>query len=143
MRMINFAHGRFDHARRLCAVVPSASDVAPPLIGAWPGRCWFLPIIVIVSLAALLTERFAFRPLRRREVDGATLLISSFAISYLLQSVVLFVYTGRPKSVSIFPELTQQINSPASGWPGRRRHHRGYGAAIAGAAVFLLYARPG
>jgi branched-chain amino acid transport system permease protein len=109
MRMINFAHGDLIMLGAYALVVPTASDFAPPLIGAWPAVAMIAAIIVIVAFAALLTERFAFRPLRRREVDGATLLISSFAISYLLQSIVLFVHTGRPKSVSIFPELMRQV----------------------------------
>ncbi len=109
MRMINFAQGDLIMLGAYALVVPTAADVAPPLIGAWPGVALVLAITGIVAFVALLTERFAFRPLRRREVDGATLLISSFAISYLLQSIVLFVHTGRPKSVSIFPQLTQQV----------------------------------
>jgi branched-chain amino acid transport system permease protein len=109
MRMINFAHGDLIMLGAYALVVPTAADFAPPLIGAWPAVAMIAAIILIVAFAALLTERFAFRPLRRREVDGATLLISSFAISYLLQSIVLFVHTGRPKSVSIFPELMRQV----------------------------------
>lgn len=109
MRMINFAHGDLIMLGAYALVVPTATDIAPPLIGAWPAIAMVPAIIAIVALAALLTERFAFRPLRRREVDGATLLISSFAVSYLLQSVVLFVHTGRPKSVSILPELTRRV----------------------------------
>jgi branched-chain amino acid transport system permease protein len=109
MRMINFAHGELIMIGAYALVVPSASDMARPFIAAWPAPLLIVAIIGFVALAALMTERFAFRPLRRREVDSATLLISSFAVSYLLQSLVLFFYTGRPKSVSIFPALTQQI----------------------------------
>jgi branched-chain amino acid transport system permease protein len=69
-----------------------------------------IAITAIVTGVALATERFAFRPLRKREVNSATLLISSFAVSYLLQSIVLFVHTGRPKSVSIFASLTKQLD---------------------------------
>jgi branched-chain amino acid transport system permease protein len=109
MRMINFAHGELIMIGAYALVVPSASDMARPFIAAWPAPLLIAAVIGFVALAALATERFAFRPLRRREVDSATLLISSFAVSYLLQSLVLFFYTGRPKSVSIFPGLTQQI----------------------------------
>lgn len=109
MRMINFAQGDFIMLGAYALVVPTAADFAPPFIGAWPVVAMVAAIIAIVAFVALLTERFAFRPLRRREVDGATMLISSFAISYLLQSIVLFIHTGRPKSVSIFPELTRQV----------------------------------
>jgi branched-chain amino acid transport system permease protein len=90
-------------------VVPTAADLAPALIGSWPAPFLIVGILAIVTVAALATERFAFRPLRRRGADGATLLISSFAVSYLLQSLVLFIHTGRPKSVSIFADLTRQI----------------------------------
>jgi branched-chain amino acid transport system permease protein len=109
MRMINFAHGDLIMLGAYALVVPTAADVAPPFIGKWPAAATIASITAFVALAGVLTERFAFRPLRRREADGATLLISSFAVSYLLQSVVLFVHTGRPKSVSIFAELTQQM----------------------------------
>jgi branched-chain amino acid transport system permease protein len=90
-------------------VVPTTADVAPPLIGKLPALALAVTIIAVTAGAGVLTERFAFRPLRRREADGATLLISSFAVGYLLQSIVLFVHTGRPKSVSIFSDLTRQV----------------------------------
>jgi branched-chain amino acid transport system permease protein len=109
MRMINFAHGDLIMIGAYALVVPSTADLARPFIGSWPGPLLIVTITAFVALAALATERFAFRPLRRREVDSATLLISSFAVSYLLQSLVLFIHTGRPKSVSIFPSLTQQM----------------------------------
>jgi branched-chain amino acid transport system permease protein len=109
MRMINFAHGDLIMIGAYALVIPTTADVAAPFIGSWPAVVMILAITAIVAGAGVLTERFAFRPLRRREADGATLLISSFAVSYLLQSAVLFVHTGRPKSVSIFAELTRQI----------------------------------
>jgi branched-chain amino acid transport system permease protein len=110
MRMINFAQGDFIMLGAYALVVPTTADVAPPLIGKLPALVLIVAIIAITAGAGILTERFAFRPLRRREADGATLLISSFAVGYLLQSIVLFVHTGRPKSVSIFADLTRQID---------------------------------
>jgi len=109
MRMINFAHGDLMMLGAYALVVPTTADVAPPLIGKWPAVAMIVAITALVACAGILTERFAFRPLRHRQADGATLLISSFAVSYLLQSVVLLVHTGRPKSVSIFAELTRQM----------------------------------
>ena len=110
MRMINFAQGDLIMLGAYALVVPTTADVAPPLIGKLPALALIVAIIAITAGAGILTERFAFRPLRRREADGATLLISSFAVGYLLQSIVLFVHTGRPKSVSIFADLTRQID---------------------------------
>jgi branched-chain amino acid transport system permease protein len=110
MRMINFAQGDLMMLGAYALVVPTTADVAPPLIGKLPALALIVAIIAITAGAGILTERLAFRPLRRREADGATLLISSFAVGYLLQSIVLFVHTGRPKSVSIFADLARQID---------------------------------
>ena len=109
MRMINFAQGDLIMLGAYALVVPTTADLAPPLIGKLPAVALIITVIAITAGAGIVTERFAFRPLRRREADGATLLISSFAVGYLLQSIVLFVHTGRPKSVSIFADLTRQL----------------------------------
>lgn len=109
MRMINFAHGDLVTVGAYALVVPTATEAAPALIGAWPGWILVPTIVAIVAVVAVATERFAFRPLRRNYADGTSLLISSFAVSYLIQSVILFVHTGRPKSVNIFPELTASV----------------------------------
>jgi len=109
MRMINFAQGDLIMLGAYALVVPTTADLAPPLIGKLPAVALIITVIAITAGAGIVTERFAFRPLRRREADGATLLISSFAVGYLLQSIVLFVHTGRPKSVSIFADLTRQM----------------------------------
>jgi branched-chain amino acid transport system permease protein len=109
MRMVNFAHGEFITIGAYSLLVPSLGVVSKPLFGALPAPLLVLGVLGVVTATTLLTERFAFRPLRRRNADGASLLISSFAVGYLLQSVVLFLYSGRPRSVSIFPELTAQV----------------------------------
>lgn len=110
MRMVNFAHGEFITIGAYSLLVPSVGVVSKPFLAAFPVPLLILGVLVVVATTTLLTERFAFRPLRRRNADGASLLISSFAVSYFLQSVVLFLYSGRPKSVSIFPELTTQMD---------------------------------
>lgn len=109
MRMINFAHGDLITFGAYALVVPTAAELAPPLIGSWPVWAFIPAILLFVVVVMLLTERFAFRPLRKRNADGTSLLISSFAVSYLLQSIILFVHTGRPKSVNILSELTSTI----------------------------------
>ena len=110
MRMVNFAHGEFITIGAYSLLVPSVGVVSEPFLAALPVPLLILGVLVVVAATTLLTERFAFRPLRGRNADGASLLISSFTVSYLLQSIVLFLYLGRPKSVSIFPELTAQVD---------------------------------
>lgn len=100
MRMINFAHGDLITLGAYALVVPSAAEVAEPYLGALSVWLMVPAIIGFVVLMMLATERFAFRPLRARNAGVVrSLLISSFAISYLIQNVILFVHTGRPKSV--------------------------------------------
>lgn len=110
MRMINFAHGDLITLGAYALVVPSAAEVAEPYLGAL--NVWLMvPMIIgFVVLMMLATERFAFRPLRARHADGPSLLISSFAISYLIQNVILFVHTGRPKSVNILDGLRGYVS---------------------------------
>lgn len=110
MRMINFAHGDLITLGAYALVAPSAAEVAEPYLGAL--SVWLMvPLLIgFVVLMMLATERFAFRPLRARHADGPSLLISSFAISYLIQNVILFVHTGRPKSVNILDGLSGSVS---------------------------------
>jgi branched-chain amino acid transport system permease protein len=89
MRLLNFAHGELIMlgAYALWAVngAPFAGAVA-------------LTIGMIV-VAALAIERVAFRPLRG--ADPAVLLVTSFAVSFLLQNLALVVFGSRPKGVAL------------------------------------------
>jgi branched-chain amino acid transport system permease protein len=107
MRLINFAYGDYITWGAYALVVPSTAQVAEKLIGAWPAPLLVAGIVAIIMAVALLTERAAFRPLR--EAEPATLLISSFAVSYLLQNLVLLIHSGRPKSINLWPELTTSV----------------------------------
>ena len=89
-------------------MVPSATQVATPFIGTWDAAFLVIAVMAIVAALALLSERFAFRPLR--DAEPATLLISSFAVSYLLQNIILLVHGGRPKSIDLWPRLTVPVH---------------------------------
>lgn len=110
MRLINFAYGEFITFGAYALVIPTASAVAQKFIGGFPAPLLIAAIIAVVVLLAIASEWIAFRPLRRREAAPATLLVSSFAISYFLQNFILFVHSGRPKSVNIFPDLTAPLD---------------------------------
>ena len=87
--LANFAHGELLMVGGYTMLV---LDGAPLAIV-------FGVVIVVVLLTAVAMERLAFRPLR--DADPTTLLIASFALASLLQSVSLYFYTGRPKSVDV------------------------------------------
>src|SRR5262249_60300715 len=53
---------------------------------------------------ALASEIFVFRPLRGS--SPATLMIGSFALSFIIQNALLMIYSSRPKAVNLWPELS-------------------------------------
>lgn len=107
MRLINFAQADYMTIGAYALVVPTASVTPPLLLGALPAPLMIAGVLVLVVLLALATERIAFRPLRQS--NPASLLISSFAVSYFLQHLVVLIHTGRPKSVGIGGSLTGTV----------------------------------
>jgi branched-chain amino acid transport system permease protein len=99
MRLVNFAQGEL------------------VMVGAYGAtivqhRSWL--IILLVTLAtpivfALAMERIAFRPIR--QANDATLLVTSFAVSYLLQNVALLIFSGTPRSINLAPALDESVRA--------------------------------
>ncbi|MGD9914478.1 MAG: branched-chain amino acid ABC transporter permease [Rhizobiaceae bacterium] len=97
MRLINFAQSEF---------VTIGVYTLMLATGLWFPLAAVLAIAVVVVLA-LLVERVAFRPVR--DADPATLLITSFAVSYLLQYGLVLAFGARPIGFDILPELGQPV----------------------------------
>ena len=97
MNLINFAHGEL--------IMLSAYVLFLSAALAWPLK---VGLAVIASvLLALLMDRVAFKPVRG--ADPATLLIVSFAVSFLLQNLALITTGGLPKTTDIAPILSGRI----------------------------------
>lgn len=107
MRLINFAHGDLIMVGGYSLIVPSSAVVATLFVGEWPAPALVGAVCLIVVLFAIACERFAFRPLRA--ANPSVLLISSFALSFFLQNLVLMVYGGRPKGVELWSALAEPI----------------------------------
>jgi branched-chain amino acid transport system permease protein len=98
MRLINFAHGEL-------------IMIAGYAVLLFLGQPLWIAILAALAAAlvlALIIERAAFRPLRG--ADPATLLISSFAVSFFLQKTMILFVGSRPKGVDFLPTLGQQIH---------------------------------
>ena len=97
MRLINFAHGELITFAAYTLLALFGLSVPLMLFGA----------IAVAVVLALVTERAAFRPLRN--ADPTTLLISSFAVSFFLQKLLILVVGSRLKGLDFLPALGRQI----------------------------------
>ncbi len=140
MRLINFAQADYITIGAYALVVPTASVSPPLLLGALPVALMIGGVVLVVTLLALATERLAFRPMRGS--DPATLLISSFAVSYFLQHLVMMVHSGRPKSVGIGNSLSAAIEFWGIRIPGSQLLTMGVTTVMLVALVFFLKKTP-
>jgi branched-chain amino acid transport system permease protein len=100
MGMVNFAHGE------IMTLGGYAMWVATAVFGM-P-----LPLVLAAALltsmtAAVEMERVAFRPVRGS--SGATMLLTSFAVSIILQVTFQNLISPRPRGIQLPPEMSQVI----------------------------------
>src|SRR5437588_5832788 len=87
MRLINFAYGE----------LITAGGYTLAYLNGQPAIVGILACIGVVLALALVQERVAFRPLRA--ASPATMLVATFAVSFLLQAVFLLAFGSRRKTV--------------------------------------------
>jgi branched-chain amino acid transport system permease protein len=97
MRLINFAHGEF---------IMVGGYLLLLLMSQW-FPLMVLGMCVIIILLAVVTERVAFRPVRG--ADPATMLVTSFALSFFLQHLFVMLFGARPKGIDIAPKLMKHF----------------------------------
>ncbi|HZT15717.1 MAG TPA: branched-chain amino acid ABC transporter permease [Gaiellaceae bacterium] len=97
MGLINFAHGELIMAGGFAIVI-----LGHP---GWP--LLILGTLVIVVVVALAVERVAFRPVRG--ADPITLLVTSFAVSYLLQNLAQVIFGTVPRSTNLSTNLASSF----------------------------------
>lgn len=107
LRLVNFAHGDFITVGAYALIVPSANVTAEMLIGTWNPFVLIPAVCLIVVIVALLTDGLIFRPLRR--AASTTLMIGSFAVSYVVQNGLIVIYGARPKAADLWPAIGGQI----------------------------------
>jgi branched-chain amino acid transport system permease protein len=100
MGLVNFAHGEIMTLGGYAMWFVTIQFGAPlPLV--------FLAAVATAMAAALLMERIAFRPVRGASV--ATMLLTSFAVSVILQVTFQNVISPRPRGIQLPPEMSQVI----------------------------------
>lgn len=100
LRLVNFAYGELVMVGGYALFLLSSQTAFPWIMIA------ALSVIAAV-VASYLTERVAFRPVRNRSITA--MLVTSFAVSMLLQNAALLIVSPRPKAVSLPAIFTQTI----------------------------------
>lgn len=106
MRLLNLAYGEF--------IMVGAFTIYLARDLPWPAIV--VVTILAVVLVSFLTELIAFRPVRG--ASDSTLLITSFAVSYLLQSVARLIFTTLPRSAEVAPFMNRsfEVGQVNVGW---------------------------
>jgi branched-chain amino acid transport system permease protein len=95
LRLINFAYGELITAGAYVLAYTSG----------WPPVLAIVACFAAVIALALAQERIAFRPLRRSGATPATMLVATFAVSFLLQAIYLLAFGTRGKIVGTLGQL--------------------------------------
>jgi len=107
LRLVNFAHGDFITIGAYALIVPSSADIATLLIGGWSWAALIPSIVMIVVVIALLSDLLIFRQVRAS--SAPTLMTASFALSFIIQNVILSIYGARPKAIILWSGLSDQV----------------------------------
>lgn len=108
LRLVNFAHGDFITVGAYSLVIPSTAAAATMLLDPAEVVLVVLTVCAAVMAVALLADRLAFRQIR--QAKPATLMVTSFAVGYVIQNVVVMLYGSRPKSVGLWSALLTPID---------------------------------
>lgn len=96
--LLNWAYGELIMVGGYVLVV--FASVAVPVL---------IPLMVLVVVVfAVLMERIAFRPVRRASAE--TMLITSFGVSILLQSLAVLIFSRTGKTVEVGGSLLQPVD---------------------------------
>ncbi len=94
-KMLNFAHGDIIMVGGFSIFV-FFNMIGQPLLAV-------AAAIIVCIVVGLLTERFAYRPLRG--ASPLAVLITAIGVSYLLQSLAQIIFGAAPKKMSAFSDL--------------------------------------
>lgn len=100
LRLVNFAYGELIMVAGYTWFILQGQ--------AWAMFAIAVAAVVAAALASVLTERIAFRPIRSEALNA--MLVTSFAVSTLLQNSALLFVSPRARAVEVPSVMNQNIN---------------------------------
>jgi branched-chain amino acid transport system permease protein len=100
MRLVNFAYGQLIMAGAFALAFASDRD--------WPVGVGIALCFAVVLILSLAMERIVFRPLRTQ--SAAVMLIATFAVAFLLQSIALLWFGPLGKTATSLVELNRPVS---------------------------------
>jgi branched-chain amino acid transport system permease protein len=100
MRLVNFAYGQLIMAGAFALAFASEHD--------WPVWVGIVLCFAVVLALSLAMERVVFRPLRGQ--SAAVMLIATFAVAFLLQSIALLWFGPLGKTATSLVELNRPVS---------------------------------
>jgi len=101
LRLINFAHGDIFMMAMYFAFFGLTLFHLP----------WYIAFLLTIAATAclgVLIEATAYRPLR--DAPKTSILISAIGVSFLLENLATYLFSGKPKSFPEFPAMTNSIS---------------------------------
>lgn len=115
MNLVNFAHGEYIAFCVFALILPSTDAVAMMFLGHAPAFILVPMVLGIGALIAVASEYAVFRQLRR--ATPVAMMIASFALGFVIRNSLLAVYGGRPKAISLWPDLNTPVSVASANVP--------------------------
>lgn len=107
MNLVNFAHGEYIAFCVFALIVPSTEAVAVMFLGKAPALFLIPTLLGLGAGVAVASEYIVFRHMRK--ASPVAMMISSFALGFIIQNTLLAIYGGRPKAISLWPDLNTPL----------------------------------
>ena len=131
LRLVNFAYGQL--------VMAGAYALAFASERGWPVCVGIVLCFAVVLALSLLMDRIVFRPLRGQ--SPAVMLVATFAVAFLLQSIALLWFGPLGKIAASLASLNRPVDDLAAWTSARSRSSRRLLAAGCLLALVLLLGR--
>lgn len=100
LRLINFAHGDIFMMGAYFAVFGVTVFYLPWYVA-------FIGVVVVTAVLGMVIERSAYRPLR--DAPKTSALISAIGVSFFLENLATYLFSGKPRAFPEFEWLTKPL----------------------------------